>query len=184
MTSGIFSASFTSSVIVSADHPGLTFSLRLIRSEPTYNQPVQQWSFVSDFAVSVSKTFSLLPSDDTAHFKQKMPALLFKGSWLLRHIHGKIGALHHPTQPGVPAACHLQPARTCHLWPWHPIPTGTCHRTIRTESTLFKVMILFNQYMCFHMWVTWFSNTERKGSWTGRNQARKGTLFCLFLFLT
>lgn len=57
MTSGIFSASFTSSVIVSADHPGLTFSLRLIRSEPTYNQPVQQWSFVSDFAVSVSKTF-------------------------------------------------------------------------------------------------------------------------------
>lgn len=154
MTSGIFSASFTSSVIVSADHPGLTFSLRLIRSEPTYNQPVQQWSFVSDFAVSVSKTFSLLPSDDTMHFKQKMPSLLFKGSWLLRHIHGKIGALHHPTQPGVPAACHLQPARTCHLWPWHPIPTGTCHRTIRTESTLFKVMILFNQYMCFHMWVT------------------------------
>ncbi len=38
-------ASFTSSEIMSADHPGLTFSLRLIRSEPTYNQPVQQWSF-------------------------------------------------------------------------------------------------------------------------------------------
>uniref|UniRef100_A0A8C5P024 Fras1 related extracellular matrix protein 2 n=1 Tax=Jaculus jaculus TaxID=51337 RepID=A0A8C5P024_JACJA len=54
-------ASFTSSVITSADHPGLTFSLRLIRSEQTYNQPVQQWSFVSDFAVSdpVAAEFSL-----------------------------------------------------------------------------------------------------------------------------
>lgn len=54
---GIFPASFTSSEIVSADHPGLTFSLRLIRSDPTYNQPDQQWSFVSDFAVSVTKSF-------------------------------------------------------------------------------------------------------------------------------
>ncbi|TKC52464.1 hypothetical protein EI555_012612, partial [Monodon monoceros] len=43
-------AAFTSSMIMSVDHPGLMFSLRLIRSEPTYNQPVQQWSFVSDFA--------------------------------------------------------------------------------------------------------------------------------------
>lgn len=49
---GTFLASFTNSVIMSADHPGLTFSLHLIRSEPTYNQPIQQWSFVSDFAVS------------------------------------------------------------------------------------------------------------------------------------
>lgn len=48
---GTFLGSFTRSMIMSADHPGLTFSLQLIRSEPTYNQPVQQWSFVSDFAV-------------------------------------------------------------------------------------------------------------------------------------
>ncbi|KAM4702076.1 FRAS1-related extracellular matrix protein 2 [Discoglossus pictus] len=40
-----------SSMIISADHPGLTFTLSLVRSEPTYHQPVQQWSFVSDFAV-------------------------------------------------------------------------------------------------------------------------------------
>lgn len=54
-----FLASFTNSMIMSADHPGLTFSLRLIRSEPTYNQPEQQWSFVSDFAVSYwAYTFS------------------------------------------------------------------------------------------------------------------------------
>lgn len=64
-------------MIVSADHPGLTFSLRLIRSEPTYNQPVQQWSFVSDFAVSGTKTFlCCLDDDDTTHFKAKIPSLL------------------------------------------------------------------------------------------------------------
>lgn len=49
---GTLLASFTSSMVMSADHPGLTFSLRLIRSEPTFSQPAQQWSFVSDFAVS------------------------------------------------------------------------------------------------------------------------------------
>lgn len=41
-----------SSMVMSVDHPGLTFNLTLMRSEPTYNQPVQQWVFTSDFAVS------------------------------------------------------------------------------------------------------------------------------------
>lgn len=61
-----FLASFTSSMIMSVDHPGLTFSLHLIRSEPTYNQPVQQWNFVSDFAVSDSLVLNfsfLMPLD-------------------------------------------------------------------------------------------------------------------------
>ncbi|XP_025961935.2 FRAS1-related extracellular matrix protein 3 [Dromaius novaehollandiae] len=40
-----------SSMVMSADHPGLTFTLSLLRSEPTFHQPVQQWSFISDFAV-------------------------------------------------------------------------------------------------------------------------------------
>ncbi|TNN89506.1 FRAS1-related extracellular matrix protein 2 [Liparis tanakae] len=40
-----------SSMVLCADHPGLTFTLALVRTEPTYNQPMQQWSFVSDFAV-------------------------------------------------------------------------------------------------------------------------------------
>lgn len=37
---------------MSTAHPGLTFNLSLVRTEPTYNQPVQQWTFSSDFAVS------------------------------------------------------------------------------------------------------------------------------------
>lgn len=41
-----------SSMVMCAEHPGLTFTLSLVRTEPTYNQPMQQWSFVSDFAVS------------------------------------------------------------------------------------------------------------------------------------
>lgn len=44
-------------MIMSADHPGLTFTLTLVRTEPTYNQPMQQWSFVSDFAVSLFGLF-------------------------------------------------------------------------------------------------------------------------------
>ncbi|KAL4838328.1 hypothetical protein H8958_009124 [Nasalis larvatus] len=69
-------ASFTSSVIMSADHPGLTFSLHLIRSEPTYNQPVQQWSFVSDFAVrdySGTYTVKLVPCTAPSHQEYRLP---------------------------------------------------------------------------------------------------------------
>lgn len=48
----LLSGTGVSSVVMCADHPGLTFTLSLIRTQPTYNQPMQQWSFVSDFAVS------------------------------------------------------------------------------------------------------------------------------------
>ncbi|XP_062873398.1 FRAS1-related extracellular matrix protein 2b [Trichomycterus rosablanca] len=44
-------ASSLTSMIMCMDHPGLTFNLSLVRSEPTYNQPMQQWTFISDFAV-------------------------------------------------------------------------------------------------------------------------------------
>ncbi|XP_030632075.1 FRAS1-related extracellular matrix protein 2b isoform X3 [Chanos chanos] len=62
------SASSMTSMIICVDHPGLTFNLSLVRSEPTYNQPMQQWSFISDFAVrdySGTYTVKLLPC--TAH---------------------------------------------------------------------------------------------------------------------
>uniref|UniRef100_A0A8B9GXR1 FRAS1 related extracellular matrix 2b n=1 Tax=Astyanax mexicanus TaxID=7994 RepID=A0A8B9GXR1_ASTMX len=45
-------ASPLTSMIMCSDHPGLTFNLTLVRSEPTYSQPMQQWTFLSDFAVS------------------------------------------------------------------------------------------------------------------------------------
>lgn len=46
------SASPMTSMVMCPDHPGLTFNISLVRNEPTYNQPIQQWTFVSDFAVS------------------------------------------------------------------------------------------------------------------------------------
>ncbi|XP_036620894.1 FRAS1-related extracellular matrix protein 3 [Trichosurus vulpecula] len=52
------------SVVVSTDHPGLTFTLSLLRSEPASHQPRQQWSFVSDFAIwdySGTYTIKLIP---------------------------------------------------------------------------------------------------------------------------
>ncbi|XP_072320110.1 FRAS1-related extracellular matrix protein 3 [Eucyclogobius newberryi] len=57
-------AASVSSIVICADHPGLTFTLGLVRTEPTYNQPMQQWSFVSDFAVrdySGTYTVKLVP---------------------------------------------------------------------------------------------------------------------------
>ncbi|XP_072547608.1 FRAS1-related extracellular matrix protein 2b [Salminus brasiliensis] len=57
-------ASPLTSMIMCADHPGLTFNITLVRSEPTYNQPMQQWTFVSDFAVrdySGTYTVKLVP---------------------------------------------------------------------------------------------------------------------------
>lgn len=47
-------ASPLTSMVMCAEHPGLTFNLSLVRSEPTYSQPIQQWTFISDFAVSKS----------------------------------------------------------------------------------------------------------------------------------
>lgn len=57
----LFSGTSVSSMVMCADHPGLTFTLALVRTEPTYNQPMQQWSFVSDFAVS-QYTIKSLPA--------------------------------------------------------------------------------------------------------------------------
>ncbi|KAH0616008.1 hypothetical protein JD844_026750, partial [Phrynosoma platyrhinos] len=53
------------SMVMSADHPGLTFTLSLSQSEQTFHQPMQQWKFVSDFAVSTNiaifyRTFQFL----------------------------------------------------------------------------------------------------------------------------
>uniref|UniRef100_A0A8C9VAQ1 Fras1 related extracellular matrix 3 n=1 Tax=Scleropages formosus TaxID=113540 RepID=A0A8C9VAQ1_SCLFO len=63
-TEARFRGTSLSSMVMSADHPGLTFTLSLVRTEPTYNQPMQQWSFVSDFAVrdySGTYTVKLIP---------------------------------------------------------------------------------------------------------------------------
>ncbi|XP_076023891.1 FRAS1-related extracellular matrix protein 2-like [Genypterus blacodes] len=57
-------AASVSSMVMCVDHPGLTFNLSLVRSEPSYNQPVQQWTFTSDFAVrdySGTYTVKLIP---------------------------------------------------------------------------------------------------------------------------
>ena len=46
------SGSEDNAMVMSQSHPELQMSLNLIRSEATYNNPEQKWSFVSDYAVS------------------------------------------------------------------------------------------------------------------------------------
>ncbi|XP_054649210.1 FRAS1-related extracellular matrix protein 2b isoform X1 [Dunckerocampus dactyliophorus] len=69
-------ASALSSMVMCADHPGLTFNLSLVRSEPTYNQPIQQWTFVSDFAVrdySGTYTVKLVPCTSAPSLEFTIP---------------------------------------------------------------------------------------------------------------
>ncbi|KAM4627826.1 FRAS1-related extracellular matrix protein 2b [Polymixia lowei] len=69
-------ASSLSSMIMCPEHPGLTFNLSLVRSEPTYNQPIQQWTFVSDFAVrdySGTYTVKLVPCTSPPSLEYTIP---------------------------------------------------------------------------------------------------------------
>uniref|UniRef100_A0A8C5H028 Calx-beta domain-containing protein n=1 Tax=Gouania willdenowi TaxID=441366 RepID=A0A8C5H028_GOUWI len=66
------------SMVMSVDHPGLTFNLSLVRSEPTYSQPVQQWTFISDFAVrdySGTYTVKLIPCTTAQNMEYTVPAV-------------------------------------------------------------------------------------------------------------
>ena len=38
-------------MVVSRDQPHLSFALKLVRSEKTYEYPLQSWQFVSDYAM-------------------------------------------------------------------------------------------------------------------------------------
>ncbi|KAL4608574.1 FRAS1-related extracellular matrix protein 2 [Arapaima gigas] len=72
------SASPLSSMVMCADHPGLTFNLSLVRSEPTYNQPIQQWTFTSDFSVrdySGTYTVKLVPCISAPHLEYSFPPI-------------------------------------------------------------------------------------------------------------
>ncbi|KAM4590462.1 FRAS1-related extracellular matrix protein 2b [Fundulus diaphanus] len=69
-------ASLLTSMVMCADHPGLTFNLSLVRSEPTYSQPIQQWTFISDFAVrdySGMYTVKLIPCTSPPSLEYTLP---------------------------------------------------------------------------------------------------------------
>ncbi|XP_068440165.1 FRAS1-related extracellular matrix protein 2b [Clinocottus analis] len=69
-------ASPLTSMVMCPDHPGLTFNVSLVRNEPTYNQPIQQWTFVSDFAVrdySGTYTVKLIPCTSPPSLEYTIP---------------------------------------------------------------------------------------------------------------
>ncbi|XP_013926262.1 PREDICTED: FRAS1-related extracellular matrix protein 2-like [Thamnophis sirtalis] len=66
------------SMVMSSDHPGLTFILNLSQSEQTFNQPMQQWKFLSDFAVrdySGTYTVKLIPCVATPSQEYTQPVI-------------------------------------------------------------------------------------------------------------
>nr|CAB3247089.1 FRAS1-related extracellular matrix protein 2 [Phallusia mammillata] len=63
-------------MVMSAAHPELQLSLNLVRSETTYNNPEQKWSFVSDYAIrdySGSYTIKLIPCTTPAGQSYTIP---------------------------------------------------------------------------------------------------------------
>ncbi|XP_047449328.1 FRAS1-related extracellular matrix protein 2b [Mugil cephalus] len=69
-------ASPLTSMVMCPDHPGLTFNLSVVRNEPTYNQPIQQWTFISDFAVrdySGMYTVKLIPCTSPPSLEYTIP---------------------------------------------------------------------------------------------------------------
>ncbi|KAM9318366.1 FRAS1-related extracellular matrix protein 2b [Pholidichthys leucotaenia] len=69
-------ASLMTSMVMCPNHPGLTFNLSLMRNEPTYNQPIQQWTFTSDFAVrdySGVYTVKLVPCTSPPNLEYTIP---------------------------------------------------------------------------------------------------------------
>ncbi|XP_056612259.1 FRAS1-related extracellular matrix protein 2b [Triplophysa dalaica] len=70
------SATPLTSMVMCAEHPGLTFNLSLVRSEPTYSQPMQQWTFISDFAVrdyTGTYTVKLVPCTSSLNVEYTLP---------------------------------------------------------------------------------------------------------------
>ncbi|RVE65021.1 hypothetical protein OJAV_G00132190 [Oryzias javanicus] len=69
-------ASSLTSMVMCPEHPGLTFNLTLVRSEPTYSHPIQQWTFTSDFAVrdySGMYTVKLIPCASAPNLEFTIP---------------------------------------------------------------------------------------------------------------
>lgn len=121
-----YQAPSMSSMVMSVDHPGLTFNLTLMRSEPTYNQPVQQWTFTSDFAVSVNahtKTSAFVRLCAQLPF-ERPPLLLRSGEGLLWHLHSEADPLYDSPEYGIRHSAYLQSQRTGHLQLRHQIPAG------------------------------------------------------------
>ncbi|XP_076151609.1 FRAS1-related extracellular matrix protein 3 [Alosa pseudoharengus] len=82
-------ATSLTSMVMSADHPGLTFTISLVRTEPTYNQPMQQWSFVSDFAIrdySGTYTVKLIPCSASPNGEFSIPPVCHPREPLTFHM--------------------------------------------------------------------------------------------------
>ena len=63
-------------IVITPNHPELEMTLNLIRSEDTYNNPEQKWSFTSDYAIrdySGTYTIKLIPCTTNPDQKYTIP---------------------------------------------------------------------------------------------------------------
>lgn len=160
-----------SSMVMSVDHPGLTFNLTLVRSEPTYNQPVQQWTFTSDFAVSMKFVCALWPCVlkqlDGYRYRYRyrmrleyLSSLLRTGERLLWDLHSEADPLHNSPEYGIHSSTCLQSQRTRHLRSRHQIPASKAVSvwSVRSKSDIqyFFVSWRFSFFLFRCHWLSLF----------------------------
>lgn len=158
-------ATSMSSMVMSVDHPGLTFNLTLVRSEPTYNQPVQQWTFTSDFAVSVTawslfvhnlKHISVCSNSWRDKYSLRLvhlSPLLCTGERLLWSLHSEDDPLYNSPEYGIHSSTCLQSQRTSHLWSWHQIPAS--------KAAIFltlKCFFVIRKFFFLSLWLSLFAS--------------------------
>lgn len=130
-------------MVMSVDHPGLTFNLTLVRSEPTYNQPVQQWTFTSDFAVSAHCAAPCIHPRDSTFLRINPPPLTRAGEGLLWNLHSQTDSLHHSPEHGVHGSTCVQSSRASRLRPGHQVPTGT--QLLRFLDCQKKIVLILSE---------------------------------------
>lgn len=153
----LLEATSVSSMVMSVDHPGLTFNLTRVRSEPTYNQPVQQWTFTSDFAVSAHCAAPCIcPCSSVcvllSFFYINPPPLTLAGEGLLWNLHSDTDPLHHSTEHGVHGSTCVQSSGASRLRPGHQVSTSTPFLFAFTRAVVFHLSSANCSYsLCDHL---------------------------------
>lgn len=153
----LLKATSVSSMVMSVDHPGLTFNLTRVRSEPTYNQPVQQWTFTSDFAVSAHCAVPCIcPCSSVclllSFFYINPPPLTLAGEGLFWNLHSDTDSLHNSTEHGVHRSTCVQSSGASRLRPGHQVSTSTLFLFAFTRAVVFNLSSANCSYsLCDHL---------------------------------
>ncbi|XP_071035799.1 FRAS1-related extracellular matrix protein 2 [Parasteatoda tepidariorum] len=107
------------SMIMSPAHPDLSFTLQLLRTEPTFSQPQQEWQFVSDYAVkdySGLYNVKLIPCTVTEEMQYSYPPQCNPRDPVDFDLHVRFQQVSDPVPTEYSLNTHLHLMRKRDLW--------------------------------------------------------------------